>query len=379
MWNRVRTASAVLITLLLLAATPASAQGGYGGLIFPDQSNELSPADRARLDALRRSQREADERQTAQQIAEVKALREKLLRLPPLPDERNVLLGRWRLEGAGKARGKSDMDQLMGMLTNPGGAACDVMFGSGGTEFTPTTYSSSGVAGLAQGPVAYRGGANKVIVAIPAKNGVRPIPFDVTNPNRIMFGDDCALVRVGAPGAGAATSTIAPSNARVPTASATPQLAAVAPAPPMADPVRPPREVCVNRLLDQLGKVGVAQVRAMSAARFGEAAIEGKEPNTGNLRLDLRGSACDDPRIKASLYDFDAAGRLQSITYVWDRPPGPAPAPIFAERVTTLSRLFPSLPQPHTSGRLQGDTSLGRLVLQDMPERNLLLEAYAAR
>jgi len=66
---------------------------------------------------------------------------------------------------------------------------------------------------------------------------------------------------------------------------------------------------------------------------------------------------------------------LQSITYVWDRPPGPAPAPIFSERVATLSR-FHSLPPPQTPGRLQADTSLGRLILQDMPERNLLLEAY---
>lgn len=30
----------------------------------------------------------------------------------------------------------------------------------------------------------------------------------------------------------------------------------------------------------------------------------------------MRGSACDDPRIKATLYDFDAAGMLQPITYV---------------------------------------------------------------
>jgi hypothetical protein len=113
--------------------------------------------------------------------------------------------------------------------------------------------------------------------------------------------------------------------------------------------------------------------------RFKEAAIEGKVPNTNNLRIDLRGSACDDPRIKATLYDFDANEMLQSITYVWDLPPGPAPALIFAERVTTLSRFHSSLPQPQTTGRLQGDTSLGRLVLQDMPERNLLLEAYAAK
>ena len=115
----------------------------------------------------------------------------------------------------------------------------------------------------------------------------------------------------------------------------------------------------------------------MSDARFREAAIEGKVPNSNNLRIDLRGSACDDPRIKATLYDFDAHEVLRSITYVWDRPPGPAPAPIFQERVTQLSR-FHSLPPPQTSGRLQADISLGRLILQDMPERNLLLEAYAA-
>jgi hypothetical protein len=116
----------------------------------------------------------------------------------------------------------------------------------------------------------------------------------------------------------------------------------------------------------------------MSDARFREPAIEGKVPNSNNLRIDLRGSACDDPRIKATLYDFDADGMLQAITVVWDRPAGPAPAPIFQERVSTLAR-FHSLPPPQSPGRLQADTSLGRLVLQDMPERNLLLEAYAAR
>ena len=101
-------------------------------------------------------------------------------------------------------------------------------------------------------------------------------------------------------------------------------------------------------------------------------------PNTDNLRIDLRGSACDDPRIKATLYDFDANEMLQSITYVWDRPAGPAPAPIFHERVTPLSRC-PSLPPPQSPGRLQADTSMGRLILEDLPERNLLLEAYKAK
>jgi hypothetical protein len=155
-------------------------------------------------------------------------------------------------------------------------------------------------------------------------------------------------------------------------------VAAVAPSPPPT-PSRPPPEVCRKTLLDKLGTVGVAQVRAMAKVRFTEAAIEGKVPNSDNLRLDLRGSACgEDPRVKASLYDFDANGMLQSITYVWDRPAGPAPAPIFSERITQLSR-FHSLPPPQTPGRLQADTSLGRLVIEDMPERNLLLEAYKAK
>ena len=335
-------ATAVLVTLTLFAVTSAGGQ-----VIWPDRSNELSPEDRSRLDALRRSQAEAD----AKESAEMKAFREKLLRSAPLPDQRNVLLGRWRVEGA--TRPKSEKEQFMALLTNPG-AACEMLFGSGVTEFAPTTFSTSGLAGLAQGPIAYRSAGPRLIAAIPA-GSTKVWGFDVSNPNRILAGDNCVLVRVDG---------------------ATP---AAQGGPPPSTPSRPPREVCVNTLLDKLGTVGVDQVRAMAQMRFTEAAIEGKVPNTGNLRLDLRGSACDDPRVKASLYDFDAGGMLQAITFVWERPPGPAPAPIFQERVASLSRSYPSLPQPQSPGRLQADTSLGRLILRDMPERNLLMEAYAAK
>jgi hypothetical protein len=261
-----------------------------------------------------------------------------------------------------------------------------VSFGRGIT-FTPTTYSSGGVAGMAGGPIAYRSRKKQVIVAIPGDSRANPMPFTIAGPNRIVWADTCALVRVGAPAANAAANAAtAPGNARTgaaspsapPAAGARPQVAAVAPAPPPSTLARPSPEVCRNRLLDKLGVVGVNQVRAMSDVRFKEAAIEGKEPNTGNLRIDLRGSACDDPRIKATLYDFDANEMLVSITYVWDRPPGPAPAPIFSERVTHLTRVL-SLPPPQSPGRLQADTSVGRLILQDMPERNLMLEAYKAK
>ncbi|MEO8185752.1 MAG: hypothetical protein ABI580_00110 [Burkholderiaceae bacterium] len=46
--------------------------------------------------------------------------------------------------------------------------------------------------------------------------------------------------------------------------------------------------------------------------------------------------------------------------------------------MTQLSR-FHSLPPAQSPGRLQADTSMGRLIIEDLPERNLLLEAYKAK
>jgi hypothetical protein len=313
---------------------------------------------------------------------DMRALGKEMLRLPPLPAERNVLLGSWRLEGGGQqnkvlefgltGRGATPgMGELMGYMKSieSGQLACDMSFGRGVT-FTPTTFSSGGVAGIAGGPVAYRSRNKQVIAAIPADSRANPMFFEIAGPNRIVWGGQCALVRAGSATQAAANATAAPGDVR---------MAAASPTAPPPVPSRPSPEVCRNTLLDKLGTVGVVQVRAMAKVRFTEAAIEGKVPNSDNLRLDLRGSACgEDPRVKASLYDFDANGMLQSITYVWERPSGPAPAPIFSERVATLSR-FHSLPPPQAPGRLQADISLGRLIIEDMPERNLLLEAYKAR
>ena len=317
--------------------------------------------------------------------ADMKALRQKLLRLPPLPDERNPLLGRWRVENDGKPQRKDDVGRLMGMLANPGGAGCEMVFGSSITEFKPKSWAViSGHGADSLGPIVYRGQGTRVW-AIPDSKVFAPLGFELSAPHRAVSVnlEGCVLTRPGE-AAGATPAATEPPRKAAGAATALaagvlPQVGAVAPSPPQSTLSRPSPEVCRNTLLDKLGVVGTNQVRAMSDVRFKEAAIEGKVPNTNNLRIDLRGSACDDPRIKATLYDFDANEMLQSITYVWERPAGPAPAPIFAERVTTLSRVHPSLPQPQTSGRLQGDTPLARLVLQDMPERNLLLEAYAAR
>jgi hypothetical protein len=80
--NRGTRAGTVVVLTIALAAAWAAALAQYS-------SNELSYEDRARLDALRRSQNEQD----AKQAAEMKALRKELMRLAPLPDDRNVLLG----------------------------------------------------------------------------------------------------------------------------------------------------------------------------------------------------------------------------------------------------------------------------------------------
>jgi hypothetical protein len=321
--------------------------------------------------------------------AELQALRKKLLGRPPLPDERNTLLGRWRVESSGKPKRKDEMGLLMGMLANPGGAACQFMFGEGIVEFKSKTWASiDGFGDDSLGPIAYRSDGKRLF-ALPAK-GIEIMGFDVVNPNRIEVFNlaGCALNRVtGTTTTQSGVSSRAPAASAVgtppppgPASSTASKVAAAAPSSPPSTLARPSPEVCRNTLLDKLGVVGVSQVRAMSDVRFKEPAIEGKVPNSNNLRLDLRGSACDDPRVKATLYDFDANEMLQAITFVWDRPPGPAPAPIFQERVYALSRVNPGgLPPPQSSGRLQADTIMGRLILQDMPERNLLLEAYKTK
>jgi hypothetical protein len=324
--------------------------------------------------------------------SDYRALGKEMLRLPPLPVERNVLLGSWRLEGGGQQSkvlefgltGKGatpGMGELMGFMESmeSGQLACDISFGRGIT-FTPTTFSSGGAAGIAGGPIAYRSRNKQVIAAIPGDSRANPMFFEIAGPNRIVWGGTCALVRVGAAHA-AANTAAAPGHARAgaaspaapPAAGEMPQVAAVAPRPL---PSRPPPEVCRNFLIDRLGRIGRAEAWPALQARFRQVSA-GTVPGTQQLRLDARASACDDPRANAVLYDFDGAGVLQSITIVWARPAGPAPAPIFSERAQTLARLY-GLPAPASPSRLEGVSPTVRVVLHDLPERSLLVEAYAA-
>ncbi len=307
--------------------------------------------------------------QYAENDAALQALRARLLAAPALPADRNPLLGRWRIAADAGARAADEMSQLIGMLANPAGAMCGVLFGEGTTtEFRAGSWAAiDGSGNDSLGPVQYRLDERRVY-ALPDR-GVPLLGFEFIDNNRIreVRMPTCVLVRVGA--ASGATAAKAPAPARAGPAATAGTASAL--------PVRPAPGVCRQTLLDRLGTARIEQARKIIAGRFTQS-TDGKVPGRPQgLRIEARGSACDDPRVDASLYDFEADGVLRSITYVWIRPPGPAPAPIFTERVATLAR-FHALPPPQSPGRLQAETSLGRLVLQDMPERNLLLEAYIA-
>ena len=200
-----RIVSCVVALMLLTAVTPISAQTYY---------HELSPQDRVRLDALARQQSEQD----AKVQAELRAMKAKLLRSTPLPDARNPLLGRWRIEGAGRSRKKDDMAQLMGMLNNPGGAMCEMLFGSGITEFKPKTWSSIDSYGDdSLGPIQYRGDGT-VVWAVPESKMFHFFGFEFASPDRVtLVGfEGCTMVRASA---AAANATTAPGNARAAAAS----------------------------------------------------------------------------------------------------------------------------------------------------------------
>jgi hypothetical protein len=391
-------ASWVVAFVMLVAVAPAGAQLGPG-MTSPAQDQARAAAqDQARRDAANdhaaaQQQRQNAANQTAAQMkqsGEIKALREKLLRTAPLPAERNPLLGKWSVEK--RPRKKDALADMFDSVVNIGNTACASLFGGGTTEFKATSWSSIDSYGSdSLGAIQYRG-EGKRIWAMPAKQGVQLLGFDFVNPDRVQVVplaailDGCALVRIGA----SSSAGLAASGSLPPPSSAgrdqPSTMAGVAPSavpappstPPPSTPGRPSQEVCGLTFLDKLGVATFSPVRKALDVYYKET-LHGTVPNSQLTRLDARGSGCDDPRIQATLYDFDANGTLQSITFVWARPAGPAPTPIFSERVHTLARLHSALPPPQSAGRLQADTVVGRLILQDMPERNVVLEGYAAK
>ena len=177
--------------LVLAMSAPAAAQRSMSDrdLLNRQHSSGLSTEDRKRFDELKEGE--------ARHQANKEARRSKLLRLPPLPDERNVLLGSWRLEDAGQGGGDTGFGQRKGtggtdamfrelwatLESNPDKLLCNpVMFGHGIT-FASSTYSIQALDGsVSRSSIDYRSTERQVIVAIPG-NMEMDLLFQIAGPN----------------------------------------------------------------------------------------------------------------------------------------------------------------------------------------------------
>lgn len=223
---------AVALTLLAVAA-PASAQYvnpdtcSMADFSCQEAKQEKSNRDAASAEQMR--QREAE------RARERERRRRALLMSPPLPAERNALLGSWRLEagersnvvepgqGSGRERAARELINALSIprLKEIGCAASY----RGDLSFTPSTYAYSvrGSAGSAGGPIAYRAtliGDKPAIAAIPGDSRQVMMVFASASPDRIVAEDGCTLVRVGSPAANAAAgAATVPGSARTGAAS----------------------------------------------------------------------------------------------------------------------------------------------------------------
>jgi hypothetical protein len=134
---------------------------------------------------------------------------------PPLPSDRNPLLGRWRRP---PSTGGNPSDPFAALQALAKGGLCEVLFGGGVFEFRPTT-----LVGIDQrseqelDKVDYRGDARHVVVL--PKTTLRLMEFDIEGPDRINWASQhCVLVRVGATNGAAASVPAAGAQAAAPPA-----------------------------------------------------------------------------------------------------------------------------------------------------------------
>lgn len=318
------TTRPMVVTWLLLAgATPAFAQYCITNTSDPNYDHCRQQEEQWRRDEAERQQKASEEQrqrdvedaehqrrsapqtagqssQQAQNDAALQALRARLLASPALPPDRNPLLGRWRVATGGAQRGGDDLSQLLGMLSNPGAAMCEVVFGGGIVEFKPGSWASIDSAGDdSLGPVQYRTHDEQVF-ALPDQ-GLPLLGFDIVDRSTIREFrlQDCVLERVGAPPVDSA--------AQVTTG-------------PPATPAAGPAAVRFKSVKDQLGVDTVANVERDIRARGG---------SPGTLRAGSQGVATlstpsgdysdAGPYVSAVNYDFDGTGsaaRLVAVTVV---------------------------------------------------------------
>ena len=140
-------------------------------------------------------------------------IRRKWQKRPPLPPDRNPILGRWNPQGAAPNGGKGSPsnDVAAALLGGMLGGACDSMFGRGIIEFRPKTLVAIDRNGSESvlNHVEYRGDGNKVAVLPQDPGSIGVLVFDISAKDRIRAdGLGCVMARPGA----APTAAAAPAS-----------------------------------------------------------------------------------------------------------------------------------------------------------------------
>jgi hypothetical protein len=128
--------------------------------------------------------------------AAVDAARAKWQKQPPLPVDRNPLLGKWTRPASARANPNDPFGQLQALAK---GGLCEALFGGGVFEFRPDRLVGMDDRTREQelDRVEYRGDAKHVVVL--PKTTLKLIEFDVDGPDRVHWtGQNCVLVRVAA-------------------------------------------------------------------------------------------------------------------------------------------------------------------------------------
>lgn len=157
-------------------------------------NQNMQDAQRRQQDALKQSSGVSEKLEQARQA---------WLKRPPLPPDRNPVLGRWTRPSSSRTNSN---DPFAGVQALVQGGLCELFFGGGVFEFRPDRWvgMDARTPEMELDRVEYRGDSKRVIV-IP-KTTFKLIEFDVEGPDRINWASqNCVLVRVGA--AGSATAS----------------------------------------------------------------------------------------------------------------------------------------------------------------------------
>ncbi|HET7096989.1 MAG TPA: hypothetical protein VFJ68_06325 [Casimicrobiaceae bacterium] len=173
---------------------------------------------------------------------QLSAARARWEKQPPLPPDKNPLLGKWTRPASSQANSSDPFAQLAALAK---GGLCEVLFGGGVFEFKTDRLVGKDQRTPEQelDRVEYRGDAKHVVVL--PKTTIKLMEWDFEGPNRINWkSQNCVLVRAGpqqaqagaSAGTAAASTGAAASASAATTASASTGAAASASA--RAEPVR---------------------------------------------------------------------------------------------------------------------------------------------